>query len=271
MDKYWTASASLRVENVGINDLEAGDPVDYTSVEGNNFLVGFGGRLTYDDRDSVLRATEGSQLDISYEECTGSYTFPLVNLDYDKYFTVWQRPDGSGRQVLALHSAVGWAGDDTPVYERFFGGGFRSMRGFEFRGVGPAVQANGVTYETGGDFLLLNSLEYQIPLVAKDAIYAVGFVDTGTVRVEHRDQGLPRVGRFRPADRGADVGPGADRPGLRLPDREGAAGPNSSLQLLAGLLPLTTTENTENTEKKRSDLFFSVFSVSSVVSRWRRA
>ena len=42
-----------------------------------------------------------------------------LNVDYNKYFTVWQRADGSGRQVLALHSAVGWAGPNTPVYERF--------------------------------------------------------------------------------------------------------------------------------------------------------
>ncbi|HVS38171.1 MAG TPA: outer membrane protein assembly factor BamA [Gemmataceae bacterium] len=189
LDKYWTASASLRIENVGINNLEVGDPVDYTSVEGNNFLLGFGAHLTYDDRDSVLRATEGGVLDLSYEECTGAFTFPLVNVDYNKYFTVWQRPDGTGRQVLALHSSVGWAGDNTPVYERFYGGGFRSMRGFEFRGVGPAVENNGVTYEVGGDFMLLNSLEYQVPLVAKDAIYAVAFVDSGTVEsnVEIRD------------------------------------------------------------------------------------
>ena len=60
---------------------------------------------TYDDRDSVLRATEGSILDISAEECTGAHTFTLANVDYDKYFTVVQRPDGSGRQVLALHSS----------------------------------------------------------------------------------------------------------------------------------------------------------------------
>jgi outer membrane protein insertion porin family len=181
LNKYWTASVSTRIENIGISGLEEGDPLDYTSVQGNNFLFGVGGHLTYDDRDSVLRATEGSLLDLSAEECTGSFTFPLLNVDYNKYFTVWQRPDGTGRQVLALHSAVGWAGDDTPVYERFFGGGFRSMRGFEFRGVGPAVVTNGVTYETGGDFMMLNSLEYQVPLVAKDAIYAVGFIDSGTV------------------------------------------------------------------------------------------
>ncbi len=271
LDKYWTASASLRVENVGINDLEAGDPVDYTSVEGNNFLVGFGAHLTYDDRDSVLRATEGSQLDISYEECTGSYTFPLVNLDYDKYFTVWQRPDGSGRQVLALHSAVGWAGDDTPVYERFFGGGFRSMPRLRVPRRRPRRAGQRRHLRDRRRLPAAQQPRISDPARGQGRHLRGGLRGHRHGRVEHRDQGLPRVGRFRPADRGADVGPGADRPGLRLPDREGAAGPNSSLQLLAGLLPLTTTENTENTEKKRSDLFFSVFSVSSVVSRWRRA
>ena len=71
------------------------------------------------------------------------------------------------------------------MYERFFAGGFRSIRGFQFRGVGPDV--NG--FKTGGDFMLLNSLEYQVPLVAKDAIYAVGFIDSGTVEsnVEIKD------------------------------------------------------------------------------------
>ena len=34
---------------------------------------------------------------------------------------------------------------------------------------------------TGGDFMLLNSIEYQIPLMANDNAYLVGFVDSGTV------------------------------------------------------------------------------------------
>jgi outer membrane protein insertion porin family len=174
---YWTASAALRVENVGINSLPFGVPFDYTSVEGNNLLVGLRGGASFDDRDSVLRATEGNLLDLSVEECTGDHTFTLANVDYNRYFTLFQRPDGTGRQVLALHSEVGWASDNTPVYERYYAGGFRSIRGFEFRGVGPDV--NG--FKTGGDFQVLNSLEYQVPLVAKDAIYAVGFIDSGDV------------------------------------------------------------------------------------------
>jgi outer membrane protein assembly factor BamA len=103
----------------------------------------------------------------------------------DKYWTIYQRPDGSGRHVLAGRTQFGWSGSNTPVFERFYAGGFRSMRGFEFRGVGPFE--NG--FNKGGDFLFLNSLEYQIPLLANDQVFAVAFVDSGTVepRMELRD------------------------------------------------------------------------------------
>ena len=63
------------------------------------------------------------------------------------------------------------------MYERFYAGGFRSIRGFQFRGVGPFV--NG--FNVGGTFAFLNSLEYQIPIVPNDSSYVVGFVDSGTV------------------------------------------------------------------------------------------
>jgi outer membrane protein assembly factor BamA len=177
LNQYWTATGTLRVEDVGIHNVPFFAPPDYTSVTGQNLLVGLRAGVTRDTRDSFLRPTEGSLLDFSYEQCLGDFTFPLFNVEANKYFTVYQRPDGSGRQVLAARSQIGFAGDTTPVYERFFAGGFRSMRGFEFRGVGPFI--NG--FNVGGDFMWLNSLEYQIPLVANDQLYFVGFVDSGTV------------------------------------------------------------------------------------------
>src|SRR5262249_31701316 len=79
--------------------------------------------------------------------------------------------------VLAGRSVMSIAGSQTPVYDRFYAGGFRSMRGFEFRGVGPFV--NG--FNVGGDFMFLNSLEYQIPILANDQLYFVTFLDSGTV------------------------------------------------------------------------------------------
>lgn len=175
--KYWSLNTALRVENVGVSNVSVFAPQDYQSVVGHNFQVGVSAGATYDSRDSYLRPTEGSLVNVTYEQMFGDFTFPLLNVEANKYFTVYQRADGSGRHVLAAHSQLSWAGSNTPVYERYFAGGFRSMRGFQFRGISPDI--NG--YKVGGDFMFLNSLEYQIPVIANDQVYVVGFVDTGTV------------------------------------------------------------------------------------------
>lgn len=177
LNQFWTANGALRVEGVGVNDVQYWEPYDYTSAAGQNFLVGLRLGLSRDTRDSYLRPTEGSLLELAYEQCFGSYTFPVFSVEGNKYFTVYQRPDGSGRHVVAARSQVSIAGADTPVFERFFAGGFRSMRGFEFRGVGPDVDG----FKVGGDFMFLNSLEYQVPILANDQLYAVAFADSGTV------------------------------------------------------------------------------------------
>jgi outer membrane protein insertion porin family len=178
LDNAWSVVGSVRLEDVGVSNVGFGAPPDYTNVEGYNPQAGFKAAVTRDTRDSLLRPTEGSLFDVSFEEVIGNHgAFSLANADFTKFWTVWQRADGSGRQVLMLHDAIGWASDNTPVYERFFAGGFRSIRGFQFRGVGPDI--NG--FKVGGDFLVLNSLEYQVPVQAGDKIFLVGFVDSGTV------------------------------------------------------------------------------------------
>jgi outer membrane protein assembly complex protein YaeT len=185
LSQYWSASVGTRVEDVGVHSVSVFAPVDYQSVVGDNFQVGFRAGATRDTRDNFLHPTSGSLFDVSFEEMTGDHTFPLANVDLANYFTTYRRNDGSGAHVLAFHNQVGWAGANTPVYERFFAGGFRTIRGFQFRGVGPDV--NG--FKTGGDFLLLNSVEYQIPVDARSNLYFVTFVDGGTVtpRIDHID------------------------------------------------------------------------------------
>jgi outer membrane protein assembly complex protein YaeT len=185
LNQYWSVSAGVRVEEVGVHDVVFFAPEDFQSVVGENFLVAPRVGVTYDSRDSYLRATSGMLVDASFEEVLGDFTFPAFNLEVNKYWTVYQRADGSGRQVLAAHSQVGWEGSHAPVFERFYAGGFRSMRGFEFRGVGPQLGG----FELGGDFMFLNSLEYQVPIRANDQLYVVFFVDSGTVEsnVEIKD------------------------------------------------------------------------------------
>ena len=51
-----------------------------------------------------------------------------------------ERPDGSGRHVLSLYNRSASPASNTPIYERFFAGGFSTLRGFQFRGASPQQQ-----------------------------------------------------------------------------------------------------------------------------------
>jgi outer membrane protein assembly complex protein YaeT len=170
-------SVGFRIENINVNNIQAGAPPDYTSVYGNNFLAAPNLTVGWDTRNSFLRPTEGGKVEFTYEQVFGTATYPILNLEASRYFTTWQRPDGSGKHVVVLRSQISWEGNEGPVYERFFGGGYMSIRGFEFRGVGPNI--NG--FMTGGHFQWINTAEYQIPIKANDNLYMVAFVDSGTV------------------------------------------------------------------------------------------
>jgi outer membrane protein assembly complex protein YaeT len=195
LNEFWTATGSIRLEGIDISQVAFFEPVDYLEAVGTHFAAGFRAGLTRDTRDSFLRPTSGSLVEMGFEEVTGTNTYPLASIEASKFFTIYQRADGSGKHVLALHSQIAWAGDNTPVYDKYFAGGFRSLRGFAFRGVGP--ETNG--YFTGGDFMLLNSAEYQIPVLANDQLYFVGFIDSGTVEqsVEIRNYRVAAGGGIR--------------------------------------------------------------------------
>jgi outer membrane protein assembly factor BamA len=173
----WSVNLGVRVEDIDVANVVPFAPPDYLNAQGHHFLVAPRIGATYDVRDSLLRPTEGGVFDISYEHVFGDYTFPNFNVMASRYFTTFQRKDGSGKQVFSIRSQVGIEGTNAPVYERFFAGGMRSIRGFQFRGVGP--NENG--FMMGGSFLFLNSIEYQIPILANDSLAFVTFVDSGTV------------------------------------------------------------------------------------------
>jgi len=177
LNRYWNAAGTFRVEGVNVFDVSPFAPPDIVNNGGRSLLLGFRGAVGRDSRDSYLRPTTGSVFQASFEQVLGTYIYPLGSVEFTKFWNTWSRRDGSGKHVLSARSAAYFAGDNTPVYERYYGGGFRSLRGFSFRGVGPFV--NGLN--VGGQFSLLNTLEYQVPVLANDKFFVVGFVDSGTV------------------------------------------------------------------------------------------
>ncbi|WP_197526654.1 BamA/TamA family outer membrane protein [Botrimarina colliarenosi] len=150
---------------------------EYVEAEGKNSLHGFGVRLVNDKRDNPFLATEGYYVSGSVEQVVGSFTYTRAEIDARTYMLLKERPDHTGRHVLTFQTRLGITGSDTPVYDRWYAGGFSTMRGFDFRGASPL--RNG--YEVGGDWMFINTLEYMFPLTADDMIHGVAFVDHGTV------------------------------------------------------------------------------------------
>jgi outer membrane protein assembly factor BamA len=179
LDPIWRASLMTRVEGVNITDVPFFAPPSISDDAGESFVLGLRPGLTRDTRDSYVYPTTGSVFDVGFEQVFGSYSFPMGIVEFSKFFSskYLAREDGSGKHVLGLRSQMSIAGGNAPVFERFYGGGIRSFRGFSFRGMGPFENNLAV----GGTFAWMNTLEYQIPLLANDRVHWAFFVDHGTV------------------------------------------------------------------------------------------
>lgn len=183
INRFWSASTAVRMENVKIRDYSLTNgpvPQDLLDVDGNNFLSTVSVTASYDTRDNAFNPSEGHHLDLTYEQGFGEFNYPRFDISGGQYFTTYQRPDGFGKHILALTGQVGWTGPGTPIFERYYAGGYSSFRGFDFRGVTP-VEGN---FSVGGEFMMLGSAEYILPITATDNMRAVAFTDFGTVEPE---------------------------------------------------------------------------------------
>jgi outer membrane protein insertion porin family len=176
-----SVNAGFRGESVDIFRPRVLAP-DIVDMLGTNALYGFSGGIIHDTRDSPFLPTQGHLATFEFEQVIGTYVYPRGILEGRQYFLVRERPDGSGRHVLAIGSVLGMSGPDTPAYDNFFAGGYNTIRGFAFRGASPrqAAPTGGVAI-VGGPFQWLNTIEYMFPITADDSLRGVVFTDAGTV------------------------------------------------------------------------------------------
>ena len=181
VNQNWSLSTAIRLERVLVRDVfdVPGNPAPdiLARAEGRNFLSTARVAAVYDSRDSAFIPTRGFYSELSYEQGFGEFVFPKFDAAATQHWTVYERPDGFGKHTLRLSGKFGYTGDDTPIFERYYAGGFQTFRGFEFRGVSPEIAGRRV----GGQFMTLGTLEYMLPITADDNFKAVAFTDFGTV------------------------------------------------------------------------------------------
>jgi outer membrane protein insertion porin family len=174
---------AYRGARVGISNVIDSTIPDLVEMEGDNALHGFQVSLAHNTRDNPFMATEGHLIQASVEQVIGTWQYTRAEVDLRQHFNLHERPDGSGRHVLSLSGTAAITGDNTPAYDRYFAGGFSTIRGFAFRDASPLAYGMNTPdgAVVGGDFELLASAEYMFPITADDMLRAVVFCDTGTV------------------------------------------------------------------------------------------
>jgi outer membrane protein insertion porin family len=177
-----SGSVGLRAEDIVISQPRVPGVPDLDAVLGHTSLYSTRASIAHDTRDSTFLPTEGHYITATFEYFMGTFQYPWVALNAQQHWLLRERPDGTGRHTFSYYNQLGFSGPDTPIYERFYAGGFSTLRGFQFRGASP----QDMTVLVGGDFQFLNTLEYMFPITADDMLKMVAFVDFGTVESDVR-------------------------------------------------------------------------------------
>jgi outer membrane protein insertion porin family len=187
LTKFITHTLSIGYENVDVEDVDPTAPAAYQRDEGSHSRPFARYIAKTDRRDNRFLPSEGYFLQALLEYAAGDVDVAMFQLQGEKYITLLENEQG-GRHVLALRGELGVVdsvgGDRVPVFERFFAGGFRSIRGFEYEGVSPV--APGTDDAVGGESMLTGSVEYMFPLEA-ERFHVLLFADGGYVQEDAAD------------------------------------------------------------------------------------
>jgi outer membrane protein insertion porin family len=175
--QFWAGSITYTIQQFDLYDFATNSSPQLLMEQGERSDSSITLGMSYDTRDSVLLTRHGTHADFSAEFAGGPllgqtniYKFQAdaqhyILLPYD--------------MILTIAGATGVAdyyGNSTevPLYDRFFIGGSRSVRGFSNRDIGP-VDYNG--QPLGGDTMAYTNLELTFPIM--DRVRGAIFNDAG--------------------------------------------------------------------------------------------
>jgi len=136
----------------------------------------------YDTRDAVIETRSGMKFDVGLSlagtALGGDVDTIGLSVQGQKYWNLaW---DG----ILSLNGELAFVdatSGTVPIFDRLFLGGLRTLRGFEFRDIGPRDPVTGEVI--GGQSLGFLTAEYTVPVidnVRAAVFYDLGFVNDGS-------------------------------------------------------------------------------------------
>src|SRR3989339_267780 len=168
----WLIGAGPRTEQIDISNVDSDAPQSIKDLDGNNTQQSVTYFIENDTRNRWYFPNGGYRLRLSEEYAGGflggDFDFTKTTLTVDKYNTLLDLSD-SKPIVLSINSRLGQVerfGDTsvTPFFEKFYGGGFKSARGFRYRTISPKVDGVPV----GGKIMGMVNSEMSYPLYTEE-------------------------------------------------------------------------------------------------------
>lgn len=175
---------SYRYEVVDIRNVDPSAPEVIQQLAGQTAVSKVGFTLLRDTRDRIINTTRGNRLEFITELAGGPFGADIdyyrLELRGAQFFPIF-RPQTQVIGILARGGVVQNYGDSprVPFYDRYFLGGPNTLRGFEFRDVGPK---DAFGEPIGGKSYGFLSIEYSLDIVSPirfAVFYDAGFVNRG--------------------------------------------------------------------------------------------
>jgi outer membrane protein insertion porin family len=192
---YLIGTVGYTIEQVNIFNVSQNSPSTILDSSGSALLNRFSASLGWDSRNDVRLPNGGTFTKLSTEMTLGDHSYLKTELSSAWYFKGFA-PGHVLEVVGRAGVAQPFGGDDVPFYDRYYLGGLRDLRGFDFPGVGPRqVTQDGTAYEPiGGDTYWMGSLEYSVPIMGP--VRFATFFDIGNVSSRAwSNSGFPVLGK----------------------------------------------------------------------------
>ncbi len=175
--QFWAGSITYTIQDFDLYDFASNSSPELLQEQGYRTDSSITLGMTYDTRDSVLLTRRGTHADFSAEFAGGPllgqtniYKFQAdaqhyILLPYDLIVT-----------IAGATGVADYFGDsnEVPLFDRFFIGGSRSVRGFNNRQIGPHDFNN---EPLGGNTMAYANLELTFPII--DRVRGAIFTDAG--------------------------------------------------------------------------------------------
>jgi outer membrane protein insertion porin family len=177
---FWSGSITYTLQEYDLYDFDPSSSPQLLMEQGYRSDSSITLGMSYDTRDSVLLSRRGMHADFSAEfaggPLLGQTNIYKFQADAQKYILL------PYDMILTIAGATGVAdyygsSSEVPLFDRYFIGGSRSVRGFANRDIGPVDNNN---EPLGGDTMAYSNLELTFPIMdrVRGAVWNdVGFLD----------------------------------------------------------------------------------------------